>query len=521
MKKVVRTPDFPIVRTKQGRLHGYLEDSVYHFYGIRYGRAKRFRMPEPEPAFSGVRDAKSYGYICPLLPEEPLPEDNPMAAPGSSFEMPHVYWPEKEDCLYLNVWTKSIDPSAKRPVMVWLHGGGYCTGSSIEIPAYNGHNLSSFGDVVIVNLNHRLNCIGFLDLSSLSDRYEYSGCLGLADIVLALKWVHENIRAFGGDPDNVTIAGQSGGGGKAAAMLQMPAADGLYQKVIIQSGLLCKRPGLSLAEEKEHWQRLGERTAEVLGLTAENIEEIERVPYETLAKAAMEAGKSLGYPEGMLLLEPSPVENYYIGMASQVGFREETKKIPVLAGTVLGEFSFMHYLGDKTQYTEVEKYNILEQTFQRRTMAVIMSFRRLYPKLDILYALSVDTMFRSQTKTFLKQRAAFAEADCFNYIMTFIIPYLGGVTPWHCGDIPYVFRNVELEPAHCTGYAYAAELTNLISRAWMSFMKHGNPSTRQLRWTPFDAKHPDHMLLAEETRPETRDDEELLELIAASQKATV
>lgn len=516
MKKVVRTPDFPIVKTKQGRLHGYLEDSVYHFYGIRYGRAKRFCMPTPEPPFSGVRDAKSYGYICPLLPEEPQPEDSPMAAPASSFEMPHVYWPEKEDCLYLNVWTKSIDPSAKKPVMVWLHGGGYCAGSSIEIPAYNGHNLSSFGDVVIVNLNHRLNCIGFLDLSSVSDKYEYSGILGMADIVLALKWVQENIKAFGGDPDNVTVAGQSGGGGKAAALLQMPEADGLYHRVIMQSGVLWQRPNLFVSEEKKHWQKLGEKTVEILGLNSENVEQIETIPYETLAQASVEAGKALGCAPGMMLFEPSPVKDYYVGMASQVGFREETKDIPVMAGTMLGEFSFMHYLGDKEKYSEVEKYNILAQTYKSRTMSMIANFRNAYPGMDILYALSVDVMFRSQTKNYLSLRSAFAKGKCFNYIMAFIIPYLGGVTPWHCGDIPFVFRNVEMEPAHCTGYAYTAEVTNLVSKAWLAFMKHGAPSTRQLMWTPFDKNHPDHMIFAEKTRLETRDDAQLLKLIASS-----
>ena len=114
MKKVIRTPDFPIVRTKQGKLHGYQEDDVFHFYGIRYGRAERFQLPEPEPKWDGIRDAKSYGYICPLMPEEEQPEDSPMSAPGNSFEMQHVYWPMREQCLYLNVWTKHLDTAAKK-----------------------------------------------------------------------------------------------------------------------------------------------------------------------------------------------------------------------------------------------------------------------------------------------------------------------------------------------------------------------------------------------------------------------
>ena len=198
MKKVVRTPDFPIVETKLGKLHGFLQDDVYHFHGIRYGTAERFELPVMEKPWEGVRDAKSYGYICPLLPEDrqaqtalvhdPSDRDNPFAHPFCSFEMPHVYWPMDEQCLYLNVWTKHLDKEAKKPVMVWLHGGGFCSGSAIELPSYDGTNFTDYGDVVFVSLNHRLNCIGFLDLSSFGESFRYSGIAGMADIVLALRW---------------------------------------------------------------------------------------------------------------------------------------------------------------------------------------------------------------------------------------------------------------------------------------------------------------------------------------------
>ena len=129
---------------------------------------------------------------------------------------------------------------------------------------------------------------------------------------------------------------------------------------------------------------------------------------------------------------------------------------------MLGEFAFMHYLGDKTRYTEVDKYNILEQNYGKNTMSIIKQFRELYPRMDILYALSVDTLFRPQTTAFLDRRSEFTKAKCYNYMMNVIIPYLGGLAPWHCADIPYVFRNVEMEPAHCTGYQYAEKLQDQI-----------------------------------------------------------
>lgn len=514
MKKVVRTPDYPIVETRQGKLHGFLQDEVFHFRGIPYGMAERFELPKPMEPWDGVRDAKAYGYICPLMKEPPAKEGDPMAAPWNSFEMPHVYWPMDEQCLYLNVWTKHLDRNVKRPVMVWLHGGGYAAGSSIEIPAYDGHNLSDYGDVVVVNLNHRLNCIGFLDLSSFGEAYKESGCLGMADIVLALQWVRENIAAFGGDPDNVTVAGQSGGGGKAVALLQMPTADGLYHKIISQSGAMRNRTGVTVQEEKKRWQALGRKTAELLGLTAETIDEIKMVPYEKLSVAAAKAGRMLGFSEGLMLFEPSPVEGLYQGLYNECGFREETKNIPVMAGTMLGEFSFMHYLGDKTRYMEEQKVQIVREFYGEKTPGILKKFHEVYPELDTLYAMSVDALFRPGTVEFLDARAAFSGVGCYNYLMSFIIPYMGGLAPWHCGDIPFVFRNVEMEPAHCTGYEYADRLQDQVSDAWLAFMRTGNPSTGELTWTPYTRENPARMIFAESSKMQEIDDQELLQLIS-------
>ncbi len=524
MRKVIRTPDFPVAETKQGKLHGFQSDGVFHFYGIRYGTAERFELPVPEQGWEGLRDAKSYGYACPLMPDatavmetvrhDPADRTNPMASPFSSFEMPHVYWPMDEQCLYLNVWTKHLGGEARRPVMVWLHGGGYAAGSAAEIPAYEGHSLADYGDVVVVNLNHRLNCLGFLDLSGFGEEFRYSGIAGMADIVLALKWVRDNIAAFGGDPDNVTVAGQSGGGGKAVNLLQMPPADGLYRKVISQSGAFRNRPGMTAAQEKARWQSLGTKTAELLGLTPETIGEIRTVPYGKLSKAAEEAGRALGFPPGLMLFEPSPVPGFFEGLYNTVGFRDEVKDVPVLAGTVMGEFSFMHYLGDKTRYSEEEKKEILRRHYGEDTDRVIRLFEQCYPGADILYALSVDTIFRPGTVRFLNARSMTADAPCYNYQMNFIVPYLGGLAPWHCADIPFVFRNVEMEPMACTGYGYADRVQDEVSGAWLRFMAEGDPSTEELPWAPFTHDGMQRMIFAEESGMTDADDRELMELAA-------
>ena len=144
--------------------------------------------------------------------------------------VPHMYWSEKEDCQNLNIWTPSIRDGRKRPVMVWLHGGGFSAGSSIEQLAYDGENLSRAGDVVVVSVNHRLNVLGYLNLSPFGEKYQDSANAGNLDLIAALEWIRDNIEGFGGDPENVTLFGQSGGGVKAWSLLQMPEADGLFHK---------------------------------------------------------------------------------------------------------------------------------------------------------------------------------------------------------------------------------------------------------------------------------------------------
>lgn len=181
--------------------------------------------------WDGVKEVQSYGYVSPLLhPEQP----------GGNGEMmvPHMYWQEKEDCQNLNIWTPSIRDGRKRPVMVWLHGGGFSAGSSIEQLAYDGENLSRAGDVVVVSVNHRLNVLGYLDLSPFGEKYRDSANAGNLDLIAALEWIRDNIEGFGGDPENVTLFGQSGGGVKVWSLLQMPEADGLFHKGIIESGVV-------------------------------------------------------------------------------------------------------------------------------------------------------------------------------------------------------------------------------------------------------------------------------------------
>ena len=270
MRNFVCSPTEPIVETQEGKLRGFILDGIYTFHGIQYANAKRFQMPTPVESWEGVRDATNYGYTCPI-------ESEP--APAGEIYIPHRFWPQNENCQYLNIWTKSIDPGARKPVMLWLHGGGFANGSSIEQVAYEGDALADWGDVVVITLNHRLNILGFLDMSSFGEKYQNSVNAGMADIVEALRWIHRNIAAFGGDPENVTVFGQSGGGGTTTALLQIPSAAGLFHKAMVMSGVMKGREGDVSQDHRDV----------VLGmmkyLHTDNPETLEKIPYSVLIHA--------------------------------------------------------------------------------------------------------------------------------------------------------------------------------------------------------------------------------------------
>ena len=298
-------------------------------------------------------------------------------------------------------------------------------------------------------------------------------------------------------------------------LLQMPAADGLYHKVISQSGALKRSRTKSVEEEKIYWQELGSKTAQILGLDETSIDRVRKIPYEELSAAASQAGRELGREGGMMLLNPSPVDDYYIGSFELAGFREETADIPVIAGTVLGEFNFMHYLGDKNRYSEEEKMALLRETFGDKAERVRKLFEEQYPGKDPLYALSVDFLFRPATVAFLDERTKFLkklgkETRSWNYVLSVVLPYLGGITLFHCGDIPFTFRNTELEPLICTAADYREELEDRMSEAWLAFMKNGDPSTKELPWEPYTVEHKTRMQFDGQSRMNRTDDTELL-----------
>lgn len=471
IREFVCTEDVPVVQTDKGKVRGYMIDGTYTFRGIRYARAKRFMPPEPVEEWDGIIDAHDYGYIC---PEPGRPE------PYQDFLLPRRHWPDSEDCQYLNIWTQSLTTDARRPVMVWLHGGGFFAGSSLDLFAYEGEELSRAGDVVVVTLNHRLNLLGFMDLSDYGDQYKDSGNVGMADIIFALKWVRENIDAFGGDPDNVTIFGQSGGGGKVSTLLQMPSADGLYHRAIIQSGVL---NNTIMRATKAGAMKKTEKIVERLGLTRDTIKQIERLPYRILADAANAlALEQTGVPVSVEWA-PVPGESY-AGDPMDVGFRKESAHIPMIVGSVLKEF-LQGPVGNKAQWSDEQRMAAIRERAGGRTEEIRCLFEQAYPEMDVSYAQAVDTDFRLAAEAFVNRRIRECCAPVYNYIFTFESAFKGGMLIGHSCEIPFVFHNAGFTETCCKS-GITERLQEEVSQAWIHFAYSGNPNHKSLPlWKPY------------------------------------
>src|SRR5579862_5659815 len=274
---IVASNENAIVETTAGKVRGFTRNGINTFLGIPYaastaGKA-RYQPPAKLAPWSGLRSSMQYGFVSPQEPR----------AGWSNDEVAWMFdWDDGrpgEDCLRVNLWTPGVNDNKKRPVMVWLHGGGFSAGSGQELKSYDGENLSRRGDVVVLSLNHRLNALGFLDLSRFGQRYQSSGNVGMLDIVAALEWVRDNIAGFGGDATRVTIFGQSGGGGKVGALMGMPSAGGLFHRAIVESGSMLR------FATPERAQAVSDLVVAELALSAANIDQIHTLPYARSVEA--------------------------------------------------------------------------------------------------------------------------------------------------------------------------------------------------------------------------------------------
>lgn len=471
-----------IVRTTAGLVQGTNEDGIYRYLGVPYAQAtERFVPAEEVTPWEGVRMADTYG---------PMSPQGSISGVGGSGDQSGT----DNNCQNLNIWTPGVNDGQARPVMVWLHGGGFSTGSANEA-GYDGENLSREGDVVVVSVNHRLNTFGFLDLSAYGYKYQYSANVGMMDIVDALEWIQDNIAAFGGDPDNVTVFGQSGGGAKVLALMSSPYAEGLFDKGIVQSGAT-ETMGV-VFNSQEASTTLTENILDILGITAENIEDIQTVPVDELQAAATQAlqqtGQELQLPAalgGGYSMDWEPVVDgdfLPTDPVTEDSFAEAGRDIPLLIGSNLNEWSGFFATDPIEETPELEA-----------------ALRAAYPNKPGLTADQVDsTTIRLPLLKIMSHKADQGGAPVYAYMFTYGNSY-------HTAEIPYVFDNLG---SNATAEQQA--LAEQMSMAWINFARTGVPSAEGLpQWEAYTRESGATMILDTEPELVYHHDQALMELLA-------
>ncbi len=506
---MIANSETAITDTESGKVAGYLHDGVFNFKGIPYAEAERFMPPQEPTPWEDIRSCRAYGPVCPINVESMILDD-PM-----EFAQQHNFAYMNEDrCMNLNVWTEGINDGQKRPVMVWLHGGGYTAGSSCELPSYDGENLSRTGDVVVVSINHRLNVLGFLDLSAVSEKYAQSANVGMMDVVAALEWVNKNIENFGGDPDNVTIFGQSGGGGKVTTMMYVPSAKGLFHKAIMQSG------GGGTFTSKEQTQKVGPAILEELGISPSEIEKINDVPYDDLLAAGTRAlakvSEGSGGMMGGLGWAPSCDGEFIPLQPGEPGAEDLAKDIPVIMGSNRVEFGAFSAPADLLHANEATVEEFLQSTYGDRTDAYIEAFNSAYPNAKLPSdKTDVDMMFRPTLLDFASLKSSVSgAAPVYNYVFSWDSPILDGMLKCsHCMEINFVFNNIARNEQYTGGGPEAYALAEKLSKTWTTFAKTGNPNNSEIpEWEPFTVDGGATMILDNESELRHHHDAELIKI---------
>ena len=523
---VIADPTVAVTQTQAGKVQGFVHNGIYTYRGIPYARAERFQAPQAVEKWDNTRPALMYGNICPQVAINPL--ENFM------FSGPHLK--QSDDCLNLNVWTPSISDGQKRPVMVWLHGGGFSGGSSIESYAYDGENLSRTGNVVVISVNHRLNEMGHLDLTAYGKQYTQSANAGVMDLVSALQWVKANAAAFGGDSNNVTIFGESGGGAKVLTLMGTPAAKGLFHKAIVQSGAV-EGMGMTLLAPQTT-RRVAELTLMNLGIKPEEVEKLNTLPYQQIADASQKALKQTAEEQqlpsvmgnGIDLAWAPSTDGSYIP-AEPVGekYPELSKNIPLLIGTNLTEWTtiFAHFgniykaqIDNKNNWSPRQVSEKMRAQYGGKSDAVRRAFTSAYPNRNPADALYVDSLLRIPALKTANLKAEQNGAPVYNYLFAWDTPILGGFAmSYHTAEIPFVMNSLALtETAHGNGDG-AKALADKMSRAWVAFAKTGNPNVRGLpNWQPYTRENKATMIFGNQPEVKNHHDVDLMMLLDPNAK---
>lgn len=482
-----------IAVTASGKVQGFIANGVYTFKGIPYGAptdgARRFMAPaKPEP-WTGVRSCLSYGHACsPLLTIPPV-SDNKPAGDEDAFLLYRMGTPQGsgEDCLRLNVWTPELG-RGKRPVLVYAHGGGYVGGSSNDLLSYDGENLAKRHDAVVVTHNHRLHVLGFLNLHEISSKYADSANVSMLDQIAVLEWVRNNIESFGGDPSNVTIFGQSGGGGKVSTLMAMPGAKGLFHRAIIQSGDIGP-VGIRPASGELATSLLAE-----LGINRNNVGELQKIPVDRLTAATVAAVLKAAAGKSMVMaivggFGPSAdgkniPENSWVDIAPSV-----SADVPLIIGSNLNEF-VNGVDNPNTDLSELELMKRLQTRYGAKAEAIAATYRHQHPRerpFGIWAAINTSGVRRA-TAELAAKKAALHAAPVYQYVYAWRTPALNDRPgTFHSAEISMVFDNADKCANYSCGSTDGLALSSNMSRAWTSFARSGNPNHPGLpSWPAFD-----------------------------------
>ncbi len=488
-----QTANYVTAETTFGKIRGLDNNGIKVFKGIPYGAstagANRFMAPADPAKWTGVRDALDYGHSAPQRNPDAAPRPGALSISGENLP------PEGEDCLVLNVWTPAVGGNRKRAVMFWCHGGGFATGSGSS-PDNDGTNLARRGDVVVVTINHRLNVLGFANLSEFSTQFAASGDAGMLDIVHALKWVRANIANFGGDPNTVMIFGQSGGGRKVETLLTMPSAKDLFHRAAIESGASIQ------VVERATAIRVGEQLLAKLGIPKSQVGEIQRAPVEKIMAAYFAVLKDSPKVDQMTAGFSPTLDGSFI---TQHPFHPTASAVspdvPVIIGSTRTELT-TSFLNDPAAFSLDD--NGLRSRVQGilgdQAGRIIDVYRKANPGAppsDLFFLIASDHRYSVPTMKIAERRAALGKGPVYLYYFTWETPVMGGKlkTP-HTMEIPFVFDNVQISARLTGGGADAMALADKVSDAWIAFARTGNPNTPKLpRWPVYNAKDRSTMVI--------------------------
>jgi para-nitrobenzyl esterase len=452
-----------VVETKQGKLEGQPSKSAISFLGIHYGAdtggKNRFLPPQPAESWSGVKKADQMGNRC------PQPTVNMPGEMGTVLSFSDL--PMSENCLVLNVWTPKLHDRIKRPVMVWLHGGGFFLGSGGD-KYYEGSNLAGKNNVVVVTLNHRLGAFGYMYLGSeAGPPYASSELAGMLDIVQALEWVKENIAQFGGDPHNVTIFGQSGGGGKVCTLMAMPAAKGLFHKAIVESGASVRLGSIEDAKATR------DKLLASLDMKTVDMERLRGLSMEELITATGKAGLLAFMPvvDGKVVAT-SPFDPVASPLAAQV---------PVMVGSTKDEATNI-FLTDPTWQTMTDA-DLLKRVSGAvgpdLAPQVIEMYRSAAPNdkpMHLWTSIITDQLFTHNSILLAERKVEQHAAPVYVYKINWNSPVLGGkLRSPHAVELPFVFDNVDVSAGLVGAGATQDRMAELMSRTFAAFARTGNP----------------------------------------------